>query len=249
MISRICHKSLCVDAGQRFARSRSRGGKCLGTVDGGTGETEGVAGACDRRPRLSMSSGNYAHDNSDNSRVAPGDKKVVLDAQGPGVVTHMWFTFLGPERQPWAPEGSANHQEMLLRVFYDDQPRPAIEVPFGDFFGNCFGKRTELISVPVVVEDGDSYNCYWHMPFRKSIRMEVVNQSSKPLSLLYYNIDWIKKDQLAAGHAVLLCAVSPGVSRAIRQGLCDSGDGGKGALCRYRARCADPQSLLVRRGG
>ncbi|MHB8863385.1 MAG: glycoside hydrolase family 172 protein [Pirellulaceae bacterium] len=141
--------------------------------------------------------GHYAHDNSDNSRVAPGATKVVLDAQGPGVVTHMWFTFLGPERHPWAPEGSANHQEMLLRVFYDGQSRPAIEVPLGDFFGNCFGKRTELISLPVIVEDGDSYNCYWHMPFQKSIRMEIVNQSSKPLSLLYYNIDWIKKDRLA----------------------------------------------------
>ncbi len=140
--------------------------------------------------------GQYAHDNSDNSRVAPGAKRVVLAAQGPGVVTHMWFTFLGPERQPWAPDGSANHQEILLRVFYDDQTRPAIEVPFGDFFGNCFGTRTELISVPVVVEDGDSYNCYWHMPFRESIRVEVVNQSPKPLSLLYYNIDWVKKEQL-----------------------------------------------------
>ncbi len=82
--------------------------------------------------------GHYAHDNSDNSRVAPGAKKVVLDAEGPGVVTHMWFTFLGPERQDWAPEGSANHQEMLFRVFYDDQTRPAFEVPFGDFFAQLF---------------------------------------------------------------------------------------------------------------
>ncbi len=140
--------------------------------------------------------GNYLSDNSDNSRVASGAKKVVLDAKGPGVVTHMWFTFLGPERQAWAPEGSANHQEILLRVFYDDQPEPAIDVPLGDFFANCFGKRTEVISVPVVVEDADSYNCFWHMPFRQAIRIEVVNQSKKQLNLLYYNIDWIKKDQL-----------------------------------------------------
>ncbi|MCK5135186.1 MAG: hypothetical protein KAR19_05305 [Bacteroidales bacterium] len=36
--------------------------------------------------------------NTDNSRVKPGETKVVLDAEGPGVVTHMWFTFLGPGR-------------------------------------------------------------------------------------------------------------------------------------------------------
>jgi hypothetical protein len=34
------------------------------------------------------------------------------------------------------------------------------------------------------------------MPFRKSARIEIVNQSDKPISLLYYNIDWIKKDRL-----------------------------------------------------
>lgn len=109
--------------------------------------------------------GNYISGNADNSRVASGATKVVLDAQGPGVVTHMWFTFLGPERQTWAPRGSANHQEILLRVFYDGQEKPAIEVPLGDFFANCFGKRAEVISVPVVVEDGDSYNCFCACPF------------------------------------------------------------------------------------
>lgn len=49
----------------------------------------------------------------------------------------------------------------------------------------------------MIVEDADSYNCFWHMPFRKSARVEVVNQSEKPISLLYFNIDWIKKDKIA----------------------------------------------------
>jgi hypothetical protein len=140
--------------------------------------------------------GRYAHDNSDNSRVAPGATKVVLDAEGPGVITHMWFTFLGPEPHPWARDGAANHQEILLRIHYDSNPRPGVEAPLGDFFANAFGKRSEVISVPVVVEDADSYNCFWRLPFRKSIRIEVINQSQKKLNLLYYNIDWIKLDSL-----------------------------------------------------
>ena len=134
--------------------------------------------------------------NSDNFRVAPGATHVLMDEKGPGVITHMWITFLGPERQPWAQNGSANHQEMLLRVYWDGDPRPAIEAPVGDFFANCFGKRSEVISLPVIVEDADSYNCFWQMPFRKSARVEIVNQSEKPISLLYYNIDWIKKPSL-----------------------------------------------------
>jgi len=134
--------------------------------------------------------------NWDNFNILPGETHVLMDEQGPGVITHIWLTFLGPEPQDWAKNGSANHQEMLLRMFWDGSPRPAVEAPVGDFFASCFGQRREVISLPVVVEDGDSYNCFWRMPFRKSARIEIVNQSDKPLSLLYYNIDWIQKNKL-----------------------------------------------------
>lgn len=134
--------------------------------------------------------------NWDNFRVPPGETHVLLDETGPGVITHIWMTFLGPEPQDWAKEGSANHQEMLLRIFWDGNERPAVEAPVGDFFANAFGERREVISLPVIVEDADSYNCFWQMPFRKSARIEIVNQSQKQISLLYYNIDWIKKESL-----------------------------------------------------
>lgn len=134
--------------------------------------------------------------NWDNHTVPPGTTHVLMDEAGPGVITHVWITFLGPERQDWAKQGSANHQEMLLRIFWDGNERPGVEAPVGDFFANCFGARREVVSLPVVVEDADSYNCFWRMPFRKSARIEIVNQSDKPISLLYYNIDWIKHDQL-----------------------------------------------------
>lgn len=134
--------------------------------------------------------------NRDNFRVPPGATHVIMDVEGPGVVTHIWMTFLGPEPHPWAKDGSANHQELLLRIWYDDQERPGVEAPVGDFFGGCFGKRCEVVSLPVVVEGGDSYNCFWHMPFQRRCRIEVVNESEKPLSLLYYNVDWVKKDDL-----------------------------------------------------
>lgn len=136
--------------------------------------------------------------NWDNFQVPPGETHVLMDEKGPGVITHIWLTFLGPEAQDWARQGSANHQEMLLRIYWDGRKRPGVEAPVGDFFANCFGKRSEVVSLPVVVEDGDSYNCFWRMPFQKSARIEIVNQSEKPVSLLYYNIDWIKQDKLPA---------------------------------------------------
>jgi hypothetical protein len=144
------------------------------------------------RPKGDLEEGS----NSDNFRVAPGQTHVLLDAEGPGVITHIWITFLGPEPQAWAKQGSANHQEMLLRMYWDGSTRPAVEAPLGDFFANCFGRRSQVVSLPVLVEDADSYNSFWHMPFRKSARIEIVNQSEKPINLLYYNVDWIKKDSM-----------------------------------------------------
>lgn len=134
--------------------------------------------------------------NRDNFRVPPGETHVLMDVEGPGVITHLWLTFLGPEPHPWAKDGSANHQEMLLRIYWDGSDTPGVEAPVGDFFGGCFGKRSELVSIPVITQGGDSYNCFWHMPFHKSARVEIVNESDKPISLLYYNIDWIKHDAL-----------------------------------------------------
>src|SRR6185312_5691025 len=134
--------------------------------------------------------------NYDNYTVAPGQTHVLMDEKGPGMITHIWMTFLGPEKQDWAREGSATQQDMLLRIYWDGNPRPAVEAPVGDFFAGCFGKRSQVISLPVVVTRGSAYNCFWQMPFHKSARVEILNQSSKPISLLYYNIDWIKLDSL-----------------------------------------------------
>jgi hypothetical protein len=134
--------------------------------------------------------------NWDNFYVAPGKTHVLLDEQGPGVINHIWMTFLGPEKQNWATNGSANHQELLLRIYWDGNERPGVAAPVGDFFASCFGQRHEVISMPVVVTDGSAYNCFWPMPFRKSARVEITNQSKKPLSMLYYNVDWVKKNSL-----------------------------------------------------
>lgn len=133
------------------------------------------------------------HDRPD--RIEAGETYVLADLKGPGVITHIWLTFL-QEPHFWVRDGAANPQEMLLRIYWDGREKPDVEVPVGDFFANCFGKQMEVISTPVIVEDADSYNCFWQMPFRKSARIEIVNQSKKPIRKLYNNIDWIKKKTL-----------------------------------------------------
>jgi hypothetical protein len=127
--------------------------------------------------------------NWDQKDVPPGKTQVLMDRQGPGAVTHIWMTFLTGHKL-------ATPQDMLLRITYDGDERPGVEAPVGDFFANGFGERREVISLPVMVEGADSYNCFWRMPFRKSIRIEIVNQGRHNLACLYYNVDWDQLDSL-----------------------------------------------------
>ncbi|MBV9468905.1 MAG: DUF2961 domain-containing protein, partial [Abitibacteriaceae bacterium] len=100
------------------------------------------AGADGKYSRGADPTGDYdEHSNWDNFQVAPGATHVLMDEKGPGAINHIWMTFLGPQVQEWARNGSANHQEMLLRIYWDGNPRPGVEAPVGDFFANCFGQR------------------------------------------------------------------------------------------------------------
>jgi hypothetical protein len=130
--------------------------------------------------------------------VKPGETVVIADLKGPGVITHIWMTVYHFQSLQFGaePGGRANPQELLIRMYWDGREKPDVEVPMSDFFAAGFGRRTTVLSLPVVTEDGDSYNCWWRMPFRRSARIEVVNQSKKNLRALYHSVDWIKKKSL-----------------------------------------------------
>lgn len=142
--------------------------------------------------------------NRDNLRVAPGQTHVLADIAGPGVIRHVWLTF--PEARPsWlAKDGGARPDELVLRIWWDGAAQPAVEVPVGDFFAVGFGERREVRSAVVQVEDGDSYNCFWPMPFRERCKITLTNESEKPLNSTYFHVDW--EERPVAASAPYFCA-------------------------------------------
>jgi len=134
--------------------------------------------------------------NSDNRRILPGGKLVLADLAGPATIQHIWLTFPEPGPSWLGRQGNADHSELVLRIFWDGADQPAVESPVGDFFAAGFGRRAEVNSAPVQVEGGDAYNCYWPMPFHRSARIEIENQSAKPLNSFYYHIDYVKEESL-----------------------------------------------------
>jgi hypothetical protein len=134
--------------------------------------------------------------NADNRRILPGKKLVLAEIAGPATIQHIWMTFPEPGPSWLGREGNANHSELVLRIYWDGAAEPAVESPVGDFFAAGFGQRAEVNSAVVQVEGGDSYNCYWPMPFHKSARIEIENQGAKPLNSFYYQIDYLKEEAL-----------------------------------------------------
>lgn len=139
--------------------------------------------------------------NQDNKWIGPGERYVMAELEGPGEITHIWMTFSAPQPNWLSRDGSANHSEVVLRMFWDGAEEPAVEAPIGDFFASGFGERVPVESMPVIVQGGDAYNCYWRMPFSKSARIEVENQSDKRFSAFYYHVDWIELPSLPEGTA------------------------------------------------
>jgi len=140
-----------------------------------------------------------ADPNSNKDRIGivqPGETKVLADIKGPGVIRHIWLTF-NEARPNWlSAEGSANPAEIVLRMYWDDGAFPAVEAPLGDFFAAGFGLRQEIRSVPVQVEGGDGYNCYWPMPFFKHALLTITNESQKNIRSFYYHIDYTEEEKL-----------------------------------------------------
>jgi len=136
--------------------------------------------------------------NRDMRQIQPGAKLVLADIKGTGTIRHIWMTFPAPEPSWLGANGCANHSELVMRMYWDGSDKPAVESPVGDFFAAGFGKRAEVNSMPVMVEGGDAYNCFWIMPFHKSARIEIENQSEKPSGSFYYQVDYALEDALPA---------------------------------------------------
>lgn len=146
--------------------------------------------------------------NSNEDRIKyieSGETKEIADIHGAGVIRHIWLTF-NEARPNWLEAGgSARPDEMVIRMYWDDSREPAVEAPLGDFFAAGFGERLEVKSVPVQVEGGDGYNCYWPMPFAKRARITITNESKKRVRSFYYHIDYTEYDVPLKG-AAYFCA-------------------------------------------
>ncbi len=106
--------------------------------------------------------------------LQPGEVTTIADIKGPGTIEHIWMT---PAAGDW--------RNMILRIYWDDCPIPAVECPVGDFFACGWGKYAQISSLAVCVNPSRSFNCYWAMPFKSHCRMTFENKTEAVLGLYY----------------------------------------------------------------
>jgi hypothetical protein len=115
--------------------------------------------------------------------VIPAGRSVtLLDAKGSGVVRRMWITI--SDRSP------RMLRSLKIEAFWDGAGTPAVSAPFGDFFGVGLGRRTPFESEFFSDPEGRSFNCVIPMPFRRSARIVVTNESDRDLPMIFYDVDY-----------------------------------------------------------
>ena len=119
---------------------------------------------------------------SPSVRVAAHETFTMADIEGQGAIQQIWLT---PSGRSW--------RFFILRIYWDDQEQPSVECPVGDFFGMGWGQYAQISSLPVCVNPGSAFNCYWEMPFRKRCRMTFENISNEDMTL-YYQINYTLTD-------------------------------------------------------
>ncbi len=121
--------------------------------------------------------------NADERRLNASETLTLIDANGPGMVTHMWLTIADSE-YAWP-------RLLRLRVYYDGATSPSVDVPLGDFFATGHGREKDVNSLPVrCTSQGRAKNCYWQMPYLKHVRMTLTNEGMRPAALTYWQVDY-----------------------------------------------------------
>lgn len=118
--------------------------------------------------------------------VKAGEKLVLMDVKGAGIINRMWLSGTIPKSE---------EQRRLVKIdmYWDGKDKPAVSAPIGDFFGLGLGLsvpfENELFSNP----EARSFNFTIPMPYRTGAKIVITNESSFH-ALVWYDINYTIMD-------------------------------------------------------
>lgn len=124
--------------------------------------------------------------------IAPSETVMLADIKGPGVIHHIWITV----DEKTSEADCFVLRDLVLRMYWDDENTPSVEVPLGDFFCCGFGKACNVSSMPITVVPSRGFNSYFSMPFAGRALITLENQHNNTIPAFFYQIDYCEYDQL-----------------------------------------------------
>ncbi|HEX8444137.1 MAG TPA: glycoside hydrolase family 172 protein [Allosphingosinicella sp.] len=114
--------------------------------------------------------------------VPLGGSHVLADIRGAGTIDRIWMTI--EDRSPEALRG------LRLDIFWDGAARPAVSAPLGDFFLHGAGEMVAMETALLASPEGRSFVSTIPMPFRTGARIVVINESPKPVNLIFFDVNY-----------------------------------------------------------
>lgn len=107
-------------------------------------------------------------------------RRVIAELEGPGCIGHIWASH---------SLGKHSSRNVIIRIYFDDEPIPYVEAPSGDFFGVMHGEHYYPINTPYLsVQAKIAYNSQFQMPFAKSARVEF--EAGDRSEVVYCMVNW-----------------------------------------------------------
>lgn len=129
--------------------------------------------------------------------IAAGDSETI-PLKGPHAIYALKTSLSGLDEQ----QMDEALRKLILEITWDDEDKPAVWSPIGDFFGSAPGYNLYK-TLPMGMTEEAMYS-YWYMPFEKSATITLTNHFSEPVKIdLAISLEKInpKENQLARFHA------------------------------------------------
>lgn len=126
--------------------------------------------------------------NRDWVEFAPGETKTLAEIPGHGSIRHFYFATL---------KAGKLLREMVLRMYWNGEQNPSVEVPLGDFFLAGHGWVTDIRTTFITINtgakqlpDSHGFNEYFPMPFARGARITLENQGTSPVERFWYHVEY-----------------------------------------------------------
>ena len=139
----------------------------------------------DKDRSFGATNGGWAYDAYPELETLDAGRTITIGAiEGPAVITQIHSTqhFAPRDPQSGDRDNAVTARGVILEIYYDEVATPAVRVPLADFFADgCAGRAVESGGMFVEKAPG-SYNSYIPMPFAKSARVVLRNETKFDLS-------------------------------------------------------------------